>query len=249
MKRNLQNLILIALLPLLIFFIYDAGEPEEVSTDTVKAKIAEKKIAEKKIVTKEQIVEQTDVRNKKELFLDLIVPAVDLVYDELDLQYKETINLLENNSSIEKILELKQMYKVTSDEELLMALKPHPKSIAISQAAMESAWITSRFYKEANNLFGVWSFNKHEPRIAALEKRGDKKVWLKKYSTVVDSVRDYYITLARSSAFKEFRELKMKTDDPYKLVKELDDYSELGEKYPKQLSSMIKYNKFYLYDE
>ncbi|QOY51741.1 glucosaminidase domain-containing protein [Candidatus Sulfurimonas baltica] len=244
MKKNLQNLILISLLPLLIFFIYDAREPQELNADAAKTKIVKKKIA-----AKEQVIEQTDVKNKKELFLDLIVPAVDLVYDELDLQYKETINLLENNSSIEKILELKQIYKVTSDEELLMALKPHPKSIAISQAAMESAWITSRFYREANNLFGVWSFNKHEPRIAALEKRGDKKVWLKKYSTVVDSVRDYYITLARSSAFKEFRELKMKTDDPYKLVKELDEYSELGDKYPKQLSSMIKYNKFYLYDE
>lgn len=244
MKKKSQIIILISTLSLLVFFIYDAPETQRTNTDAVKVKIDEKKI-----VTKEKIVAQVDVKNKKELFLDLIVPAIDLVYDELDLQYNEIINLLENNSSIEKILELKQFYKVESDEELLMALKPHPKSIAISQAAMESAWITSRFYKEANNLFGVWSFNKHEPRIAALEQRGNKKVWLKKYSTVEDSVRDYYITLARSSAFKEFRELKMKTDDPYKLVKELDEYSELGDKYPKQLSSMIKYNKFYLYDK
>jgi Bax protein len=40
----------------------------------------------------------------------------------------------------------------------------------------------------------------------------------------------------------------MKTDNPYKLVKKLDNYSEMGEEYGEKLSSMIKYNKFYLYD-
>ena len=41
----------------------------------------------------------------------------------------------------------------------------------------------------------------------------------------------------------------MKTDDPYKLVKKLDRYSEMGAKYGKELTSMIRYNKFYLYDK
>ncbi len=41
----------------------------------------------------------------------------------------------------------------------------------------------------------------------------------------------------------------MQTNDPYKLVKKLDRYSEIGAKYGKELTSMIKYNKFYLYDK
>ena len=188
------------------------------------------------------------VKEKKANFRKVIVPAVDEVYNELQVLYNDINTNIQNPDYSQKIQELKNIYKIKSDEELLMALKPHPRSIAIAQAAMESAWITSRFYREANNIFGVWSRNKDEPRIAALQKRGSYTVWVKKYSSVKESVRHYYKTLARSKAFKEFRELKMKTDDPYELVKKLDRYSEIGAKYGEDLSSIIRYNKFYLYD-
>ncbi|PHQ65780.1 MAG: hypothetical protein COB99_02100 [Sulfurimonas sp.] len=189
------------------------------------------------------------VKEKKERFRSLIAPAVDNVYKELDAQFKDVSKNIKNPKYAQKIASLKKTYKIKSDEELLMALKPHPRSIAVAQAAMESAWATSRFFNEATNIFGVWSFNKKEPRIAAGEKRGTKTIWLKKYASIEDSIRDYYKTLGRSHAFKEFRKLKMKTDDPYKLVKKLDRYSEMGAKYGKELTSMIKYNKFYLYDK
>ncbi|WP_294962943.1 glucosaminidase domain-containing protein [Sulfurimonas sp.] len=189
------------------------------------------------------------VKEKKERFRSLIAPAVDNVYKELDAQFNEISKNLNNPKYNKRIQSLKTTYKVKSNEDLLMALKPHPRSIAISQAAMESAWATSRFFKKAKNIFGVWSFNKNEPRIAAGEKRGSKTIWLRKYSSIEDSVRDYYKTLGRSHAFKEFRKLRMKTDDPYKLVKKLDHYSEMDAKYGEELTSMIKYNKFYLYDK
>jgi Bax protein len=189
------------------------------------------------------------VKEKKERFRSLIAPAVDNVYKELDAQFNDISKNLTNPKYSKKIESLKKTYKVKTDEELLMALKPHPRSIAVAQAAMESAWATSRFFTKATNIFGVWSFNKNEPRIAAGEKRGTKTIWLKKYASIEDSVRDYYKTLGRSHAFKEFRKLRMKTDDPYKLVKKLDRYSEMGAKYGKELTSMIKYNKFYLYDK
>ncbi|HEY9202798.1 MAG TPA: glucosaminidase domain-containing protein, partial [Sulfurimonas sp.] len=125
----------------------------------------------------------------------------------------------------------------------------HPKSIAIAQAAMESAWAESRFFKEANNLYGMWAVNKKGPRIAASEQRGKRVIWLKKYSSIEDSIRDYYKTLARSKAYKDFRELKMQTDDPYLLVEKLENYSEIGEQYGEDLMKIIRYNKLYIYDE
>jgi len=188
------------------------------------------------------------VQEKKARFKELIVPAVNDVYAELMIQYKEISELIKSSSDPDKIEQLKAEYKAVTDKELLMALKPHPKSIAIAQAAMESSWATSRFFREAYNIFGVWSFDEDEPRIAALQKRGNKTIWVKKYSSIKASVKDYYRTLARGVAFKEFRELKMQTDDPFSLVKKLDRYSEKGAEYGEELTSIIKFNKFDLYD-
>jgi Bax protein len=163
-------------------------------------------------------------------------------------RYKDIKSSLEKGQAVENIEKLKIEYKVSTNDELLMALKPHPKSIAIAQAAMESSWATSRFFRDAYNIFGVWSFDKDEPRIAALKKRGDKTIWVKKYTSVEDSIYDYYRTLARSNAFAEFRKTKMKTSDPFVLVTKLDRYSEKGSLYGEELTSIIKFNKFDRYD-
>jgi len=179
----------------------------------------------------------------------MLLPEVQAVFKELSIQYEEIVIALQNNTQSDRINKLKKTYKVTTDVELLQALKPHPISVTLAQAAMESSWGTSRFFKEANNVFGVWSFNKKEPRIAANGQRGSKTIWLKKYASVKDSVRDYYKNMGRSFAFKEFRQERLLSNDPYILVTKLDKYSEKGAAYGKALHSMISYNKFVQYDE
>lgn len=187
---------------------------------------------------------------KKERFYYLLAPAIDKVYNELSVQYIEVKKDLKSGSNATKIANLKKTYKVESDKALLLALKPHPQSIALAQAAMESAWATSRFFVKANNVFGMWSVNKNEPRIAAGEKRGGTKtIWLKKFNSIEDSVREYYKMMGRGRAYKEFRNVRYETDDVMKIVKKLDRYSEIGEKYTKELSSMIRYNKLTKYDK
>ncbi|TWX52578.1 glucosaminidase domain-containing protein [Colwellia hornerae] len=197
---------------------------------------------------KEATLPKMTVQEKKTRFKNLIIPAIDEVYDELMLQYLDVSESLKSGTDNDIIEKLKIEYKAKTDNELLMALKPHPKSIAIAQAAMESAWATSRFFNQANNIFGVWSFDEDEPRIAALKKRGDKTIWLKRYPSVKASVRGYYRTLGRSDAFKKFRQLRLKTDNPYSLVKKLDRYSEKGAEYGDELTAIIKFNKFNTYD-
>jgi Bax protein len=200
------------------------------------------------ISTKDSELPQMTVQEKKARFKTLIVPAVNNVYVDLMKQYHEVAKSIQSGSDIDKITKLKLEYKASNNEELLMALKPHPKSIAIAQAAMESSWATSRFFREANNIFGVWSFDEDEPRIAALKKRGDKTIWVKKYSSIENAVYDYYRTLARGRAFVEFRQTKMITNDPFILVTKLDRYSEKGSVYGEELTSIIKFNKFDDYD-
>jgi Bax protein len=189
------------------------------------------------------------VQEKKERFFALLVPAIDQVYNELNHQYVETKKLIKVNPKSEKLQILMKTYSATSLSDLLTRIKPHPRSIAIAQSAMESAWGTSRFFRVAKNVFGVWSFNKNEPRIPASKKRGNKTIYVKKYSTIADSIRDNYKILATGKIFQEFRNAKMKTDNPYKLVNFLTKYSERGKEYNKELANMIRHNKLTKYDK
>ena len=217
--------------------------------------ISTKKEEEQKKVVK-KVVEQKNVTNKptisvsqkKQNFKDTLIPIVLEVYTELELQYQTIKSDIKSNQNRKVIDRLKKEYNVKSDKLLLQSLKPHPVSIVLAQAAAESAWLTSRFTKEANNIFGVWSFNKNEPRIAASGLRGDKTIYLKKYKTLKSAVRDYYKNLGKNWAYKEFRKNRTLTSNPYVLVDYLGSYSEKKELYTKLLRSMIQYNKFEQYD-
>ena len=155
------------------------------------------------------------VQEKKQIFLDAVLPAIQKVHAKNVKQGKYV----------------------------------HPISITLAQAAIESGWGTSRFFKEANNIFGVWSYGNTTKRIAALQKRNGKTIWLRKYDSLEDSVADYYVNISKGNAYKKFRELNTKGSDIYELVKELKMYSEKREIYSKELSQIIKYNKFTQYDE
>lgn len=197
-----------------------------------------------------EVPKKISVKEKKQRFYTLIVPIVNKIYTERYRFYKEISSDLDKKSNNKKIEELKEYYKVKTDRELLMALKPQPKSMTIAQAAMESAWGTSRFFTLGNNLFGMWSVSKREERIAAKEKRGNNTtVWVKKYNSLEDSVRGYYLTLGRGKRYQNLRALNYTSDDVFEIIQGLDRYSERGASYVGEIESIIKYNKLTKYDK
>lgn len=212
-------------------------------------KIIKKEIPKKVIKkVKKRKVPSISVKQKKQHFKDILVPIITSVYIKLNTQYEDVKRDLNTSVNGEFIIKLKKTYRVKSDKALLEALKPHPISIALAQGAIESAWLTSRFTKQANNIFGVWSFKSDEPRIAASGLRGDKIIYLRKYKTLKDSVEHYYYNLAINKSYKKFREQRVLTNDPYIIVEQLQSYSEKGEAYTEMLKSVIRYNKFDKYD-
>lgn len=188
-------------------------------------------------------------KGKKAKFYALVNPAVQKVHKQLFNEFETIKKEIKAGTNQEKIEALKKSYGVQTDKELLFALKPHPQSIALAQAAMESAWGTSRLFRKSNNLFGMWSVNPNEPRVAANQQRdGNKTIWLRKFSSVEGSVKAYYKLIATGKTYKAFRKARYYTNDPYKMILKLDKYSELGAKYPKELGSMMRYNKLTRYD-
>ena len=178
----------------------------------------------------------------------LVLSPIEGVYKELQERYDFVKNSIQTATNTKEIQQLKKIYGATSDKDLLMRLKPHPKSITLAQAAMESSWGTSRFFRQANNIFGVWSTDASQNRIAAGKKRGAQTIWLRKFNSLYDAVEQYYYMIATVPAYKKFRELRYESDDVYKIVTGLVNYSEKKERYVKELQNIIRHNKLTKYD-
>jgi len=118
-----------------------------------------------------------------------------------------------------------------------------PREIIIAQAVIESDYGTSRFAKEANNLFGIRTYDLSLPHVKPLG-QPESKFGLKKYNDKCDSVEDYINILNKGNAFEEFRELRYKMIllediDVYALVELLNRYAS-NPNYVKLLQKTIK---------
>ena len=195
------------------------------------------------------IPKNMSVFSKKERFYQLLVPSIKKVHAQLMEEFLRIHSYVQNNKEQKELSKLRKKYKVSTNEALLLVLKPHPPSIVIAQAAMESAWATSRFFSKANNVFGMWSYKKNEARIAAGMKRNGKTIWLRKFDSIEDSIVAYYKLMSQGRAFKEFRRTRYETDDVFQIIKKLDKYSEIGSLYGKELGKIIRYNKLRKYDK
>ena len=80
-----------------------------------------------------------------------------------------------------------------------------PTSIIIAMAGIESAWGTSRFSVEGNNLFGIRTWNLKEPHLKPMG-IDNPNFGLKMYKTKCDSVKDMIRNLNTHRAYTEFRE-------------------------------------------
>jgi len=207
-------------------------------------------LLKKYVIKKKYDVKTVSIKVKKTLFIGSVLPAILQSRNKLLTTYKsvEELKVADLTIQDEEYLNiLFKAYKVKKGniQKLLLAIKPHSVSVIMAQAVLESGWGTSRFYKEANNIFGIWSFNEDDERIKA---RRDKKVYLRKYDSLVEAVDDYMLMLGRNPRYEDFRKTRFRTNNPYEIIKHLEIYSELRKEYVRRLNSVIRANRFTKYD-
>jgi len=193
------------------------------------------------------------LKAKKQRFIESILPAVRDVKAQLDAEYAEAKRLAETETRTpaeEAWLDAKmRQYNVNGIPCLLRRMHTHPVSLVIAQAALETGWGSSRFFKEANNVFGIWSYHSDEPRIAASSARDGKTIYVKKFDTLSDGIRGYFSMISSGYAYSTFRQARMRTDNPFELLRYLRHYSELRDEYVARLYYVMKSNKLYRYDD
>lgn len=121
-----------------------------------------------------------------------------------------------------------------STERLLARIDVLPESLVLAQAAIESAWGTSRFAQQGNAYFGERTFDPDAPGLSPKRASGFK---VKSFDSARMSVRSYMRTLNTHRAYKALRQRRAQlreagqTASGLKLARYLKDYSEIGSDY------------------
>lgn len=196
------------------------------------------------------------VDHKKTLFISQLLPQI-LITKFYMQQEKEMLNIILRDKNITKLnfkdqkafIE-KQLLKhgAENSTDLLQKLTTHPTSIILAQAAIESNWGSSLAWEKANNPFHIQAANKEQPSVKTFG-RDQEVVYLKKYEYLPAAIADYFRNINTHDRFKEFRSMRIKTDNPSALVPYLENYpvSDTGD-YVKVLSNFIERNDLIQYD-
>lgn len=120
--------------------------------------------------------------------------------------------------------------------QLLARVDVVPPSMMLAQAANESAWGTSRFAQQVNNLFGRWCFSAGCGLVPARRPKG-ASYEVKVFPTAYASVQDYVRNLNTNRAYAAFRQLRAKMRQRKlpltgeALAAGLGQYSQKGQRY------------------
>lgn len=136
---------------------------------------------------------------------------------------------------------------------LLKRVDVIPASLALAQAAMESAWGTSRFAREVHNYFGQWCFSKGCGVVPENRDTGARHE-VADFDSPEDSVASYFRNINSYYAYRPFRELRARLrseDKPVtgvELVDGLKFYSERRASYIEELRDFMQQNKLTQFD-
>jgi Bax protein len=201
------------------------------------------------------------VANRKSLFFSSLTPLVLAENERLRRKRTHLEHLLSRpyRSAAEQreLAALAERYGVTGDlddpqtqERLLRRVDEVPLGLALAQAAKESGWGTSRFAREARNLFGVWTWDQSQGLIPAERQAGATHL-VRVFPNLQASVRNYLHTLNTGAAYAPLRQQRQQLREtgaplhPLALVQGLERYSERGSAYVREVRAMILSNQLH----
>ena len=210
----------------------------------------------------------SQVQQKKHAFFEYILPLVQESNGRVIADRKALELLAENSAELNffqrrDLYQLAKKYVVTDSEDktdaeiieqLMLRVDPVPASLALAQAAIESAWGTSRFAVQGNNLFGQWCYTKGCGLVPRNREAG-RRHEVAKFATVTESVDAYIRNINTHRAYSDLRANRARlraAENPasgYQLAENLLQYSELREKYVREVQSVIRVNNLARFDK
>ncbi len=205
-----------------------------------------------------------DTKRKKAAFISIMLPKIHqanykIIQERhfIESFFKKVIFLNSSRSrkDIEKLFKLAQKYKIKDVYDVKAYLKRIdliPVSLVLAQGALESAWGKSRFAREANNIFGQWTYQ--SKGLVPKNRVAGKRHKIKIFDSIGDSIEAYMLNLNRNKAYKKFRNKREKETHLRHIftgiaaADTMEKYSGIGKEYNEILKKMIRKNRFEQFD-
>ena len=193
------------------------------------------------------------IKLKKETFIKIVLPLVvaengKILNDRLKLMKIKSKRITSDKEKLWLRQKFREYKILKSDmKELEKRMDIIPVSIALSQAAKESGWGTSRFALEGNAIFGQWTWS--GKGIEPLSREAGKNHKILRFPILRASVKAYKNNLNTHKGYKKFREkryfLRKKNNSVkgLELIHTLDTYAQTGTEYTKTLEEIINQNR------
>ncbi|HEY4134503.1 MAG TPA: glucosaminidase domain-containing protein [Alphaproteobacteria bacterium] len=214
-------------------------------------------------------VDSSDLR--KALFIKSVLPPILRVNEEILARravlvgYSQRIDagLPLSDAEIAAVDDMSALYDVKAANraavlhELLRRVDIVPPSLALTQAALESGWGTSRYAQEGNALFGQRAFNDTVESLVSRHTKPADVQRMRSFDSLLSAVRAYAHNLNSHPAYAEFRaqraDMRRKsnggTPDGDALARTLLRYSERGLSYTADLRQLMRTNGMRKFDE
>ena len=205
-----------------------------------------------------------EINDRKRLFFLSVLPMVLMANGEISTQRETIIELFDRfdrgETLSEEQVELVELtgreYKVEGSplldpgvrKKLLQRVDIIPPSMALAQAASESAYGTSRFARVGNNLFGEWTFLPGTGLVPEGRPEGETYE-VKRFSSLYLSVKSYMKNLNTHRAYQSLREKRARLRNQGKPLRGTDLasglylYSIRQEAYVEEILTIIKNNR------
>ncbi len=208
---------------------------------------------------------QLPINEKRKIFVEKINQMLDIAFEKVLKEREFALNFLDEGAKagyrnldqekLEKLTQIQQKYRIKNlfdTKAYQKKIDTIPKSLGIAQALVESATGTSRFTREANNLFGEWTWG--GKGLVPKKRAKGKTHKVKIFDSLQESVESYLLNLNRHHTYEEFRTLRLEYRTKNKPFKGLDaiytmrNYASIKEKYVEILRSVITKYKLSKYD-
>jgi Bax protein len=202
--------------------------------------------------------------DKKQLFIETLLPLIEIENLRVQKQRERALKLLQEagrgrqpgHDAVQWLQQLAKSYRVEGDPledaaaaaALQARVDVIPTGLALAQAANESGWGSSRFAQEANNLFGIWTYDP-EKGIKPKRRASGKTHLVRVFDSLRESVRIYISTLNSHPAYESLRSRRAqlrKEQQPLQAIVLADGlvkYSGLGQEYVTLIKNQIRHNE------